>query len=629
MILTDPLTLAALYLLAMVVAAPIARRLGLGTVLGYLLAGMALGPSLLGILGKQANDILHFAEFGVTMMLFLIGLELRPTLLWKMKGPIFGLGGAQVLGTTAVIFLLSLTFGNTWKVSLAAGMILCLSSTAIVLQTLQEKGALKTTGGETAFSVLLFQDIAVIPMLAIFPFLASHENFLEISQLGSEVPAWIQAAKVLGAVVSVILIGRYLIHPIFHLISNSRLRELFTAMALLLILGTNLLMTAVGLSPALGAFLAGVVLAESEFRHQLETDIEPFKGLLLGVFFISVGAGIDFSVVAQYPSWVVAALLTLLLVKWLVLIALGKVGRLSRPDRLMFAFSLAQGGEFAFVLLNIAEKRAVFPMAFAQALTAAVALSMFFAPILIQLYFKIIQPRFATHTPERPPDEIAPTERGNPVIIAGFGRFGQMVTRLLRSAGFRTTVLDYDADQIDVIRRIGMKGFYGDASHMDLLRSAGAEQAKLLILAIDDREKTLEIIDAVKSQFPNLLILARAYDRIHAYEMIHRGISYPYIETSGSALNLGTDALRVLGVPAKQAVRIAQIFKRHNDESIQALAKVYHEADESTFVFHARNWITALEGTLKADTSQVHLEAESAWESAPRSPEQNIENHEG
>ncbi|MEO5969033.1 MAG: cation:proton antiporter, partial [Bdellovibrionia bacterium] len=386
-----------------------------------------------------------------------------------------------------------------------------------------------------------------------------------------------------------------------------------TAMALLLVVATTLLMNMVGLSPALGAFLAGVVLAESEYRHQLETDIAPFKGLLLGVFFISVGAGIDFQLLRDHPTFVASAVLTIIVVKWLVLFLVGKIGKLPLPDTLLLAFSLAQGGEFAFVLLKYAEAEGIFDSPTSQSLTAAVVLSMFCSPLLIQGYFKWIQPRFAAVRHKREPDKIDDNE--SPVIVAGFGRFGQMVTRLLRACGLKPTVLDFDAEQVDIVRRFGMKAFYGDASQMDLLRSAGAGQAKLLIIAIDDAEKALQIIDCVKKEFPHLKILARAYDRIQAYEMIHRGVSNPYIETSGSALNLGIEALQVLGFPAQEALRASQLFKRRNDESIQALAKAYMELDNSAYVAHARKWTYALEKTLQGDIGGVNGEAVRTLES--------------
>jgi voltage-gated potassium channel Kch len=367
-------------------------------------------------------------------------------------------------------------------------------------------------------------------------------------------------------------------------------------------------MNQVGLSPSLGAFLAGVVLADNEYRHQLETDIEPFKGLLLAIFFISVGSGINFRLIQENPQLICSIVISIMVVKWFVLFGLGKLSKISLPDQLLFAFSLSQGGEFAFVLLKVAQEKGVILPAIAQSLTISVAISMFLAPLLIQVYFKWIQPKFSGCPSDRSPDEI--DEIGNPVIIAGFGRFGQMVGRLLRGCGIRPTVLDYDADQIEVLRRFGIKAYYGDATQMDLLRSAGAEHARLFIVAIDDASKILELVDSVKKEFPHLKILSRAYDRIHAYELIQRGIQYPYIETSGSALSLGTEALRIMGFSESKALKASQLFKEHNDESIRELAKIYHEADEATFLTHARNWISALEGMLQKDVLNEKSESD-------------------
>lgn len=611
----NPAVLALLYLGAMVVTAPIAKRLGLGAVLGYLIAGAALGPHGARLLGASSNDVLHLAEFGIIMMLFLIGLELRPPLLWKLKGPIFGLGGLQVGLTSLALAGGALALGTGWQAALATGLILSLSSTAIVLQTLQEKGLSKSSGGESAFSVLLFQDIAVIPMLALFPLLAASTGSAPAS--ADDTVGWLQMLRVLGAVAAVIGTGKLLIRPVFRMVAISHVRELSTALALLVVLATTLLMNVVGLSPALGAFLAGVVLADSEYRHQLEADIEPFKGLLLGLFFISVGSGIDFGLISSSPGQIAALVLTLVAVKFAVLFALARAANLARPDQLLFAFSLAQGGEFAFVLLAHTRELGLLGEATAQSLTGSVAMSMALAPLLINAYARFIAPLFEAKTSEREPDRIDDNE--NPVIVAGFGRFGQGVTRFLRACDVRATVLDYDVEQVDILRRFGMKAFYGDASRMDLLRAAGAAQAKILIVAIDDPAKTLEIIERAREEFPHLKILARAYDRLQAYEILHRGVKDVHVETAGSALNLGVDALRALGFRANLAFQLAQSFRKKNEESIRALAKVYHEQDEDTFISHAKGWLAALEQTMRTDLHVVKDEADRAWESAPRS----------
>lgn len=608
-----------IYLAAMVVTVPLARKAGLGAVLGYLIAGSALGPSALGWL-PGGGDAQHVAEFGVTMMLFLIGLELRPAVLWKLRAPIFGMGGLQVLLTTLAVAAVAASIVADAKTALAIGMILSLSSTAIVLQSLQERGLAKRTGGEAAFSVLLFQDIAVIPILALLPFLSLLPAPAALSSsMGAPAAggAWIQMAKIAGAVVIVVGAGKYLLHPVFRAVATAKLRELFTAVALLLVLATSALMLQAGLSPALGAFLAGVVLADSEYRHQLVTDIEPFKGLLLGVFFISVGAGIDFAQVLRQPGLTAAVVLGIVAIKWLVLFALGRSFRMSRPDALLLAFSLSQGGEFAFVLLNFSLQNGVLTQDASQLLTAAVALSMATAPLLIAFYAKQVEPRLASAAQgAKEPDTI--DERDAEVIVAGIGRFGQTVARLLRATGHRVTVLDFDADQVELLRKFGAKSFFGDASDMDLLHAAGAENARILAIAIDDFEATLRMADQVGRRYPHLRILARAYDRIHAYKLIHRGVSDVYVETSGSALSMGTDALKILGMPARQALRAATLFKRNNDHSIQQLASAYHEEDEATFVNQARSWLEQLEKMLRTDLDDLKEQEEQGWEPAPR-----------
>jgi monovalent cation:proton antiporter-2 (CPA2) family protein len=608
---SDPLLLAIIYLAAMVLTVPFAKKWGLGIVLGYLIAGVILGPSVTGVLGKDQEAILHFAEFGVIMMLFMIGLELKPSLLWRLRGPIFGLGTLQVVATTVAFCVLGLALDFTWQVSLTVGMIVSLSSTAIVISTLQEKGLMKTPGGDAAFAVLLFQDIAVIPILAVLPLLAP----VALSQAGDTQSGALQAFKIVAAVVAVILAGKFLVRPVFRLVGNSKLRELFTAMGLLLVLAVAALMHAVGLSPALGAFLGGVVLADSEYRHQLEVDIDPFKGLLLGVFFISVGAGIQFDAVMANPGFVLFGLASILLLKFLVLLGVGRLGKLGPMDLSLFALSMAQGGEFAFVLINFSRQNSLFEPLQAQLLTASVALSMFLAPLLIQFHLKVMSRRWVSETPKREADTI---DESHPVIIAGFGRFGQMVGRLLRSAGFGVTILDFDSEQIEVVRKFGTQAYFGDATQKELLHAAGATSAKLLVIAMDNSAKVTELVELVKEEYPHLQILVRAYDRLHAYELIQKGVSKPYIETSGSALQMGIDALRSLGYNAHQAYRAAQLFNRHNDESIQALAKVYGTTDQSSFMSHARDWVKALESVLSKDGGSLAKEVDEGWEGAPR-----------
>jgi CPA2 family monovalent cation:H+ antiporter-2/glutathione-regulated potassium-efflux system protein KefB len=468
------------YLAAAVIAVPIAQRLGLGSVLGYLLAGVAIGPFALGLLGTGGQDVMHFAEFGVVMMLFVIGLELQPALLWRLRGPILGLGGLQVLVSTAVLAAAAIALGLPARGALAVGMTLSLSSTAIVLQTLNERGVLGTAGGQSAFAVLLFQDIAVIPMLAIFPLLAEPGAVVSAADAHGEMvvshlPAWGQTLAVLAAVGLVVAGGRFVLGPVLHQIARTRLREIFTAATLLLVVGIAILMSAVGLSPALGTFLAGVVLANSEFRHELESDIDPFKGLLLGLFFIAVGASIDFGLILEQPLVIIGLVAGIIATKLAVLLVLGRAFRLGVDQALLLAFALPQVGEFAFVLFSFADQQGVLAPTMTGPLVAAVALSMAVTPLLLLVNERLIQPRTGTRVaPARQADVV---DEGGTVLIAGFGSFGATVGRLLRASGVHTTVLDIDSDRVDLLRRMGLTVYYGDATRHDLLHAAGAARA--------------------------------------------------------------------------------------------------------------------------------------------------------
>jgi monovalent cation:proton antiporter-2 (CPA2) family protein len=607
-----------IYLVAAVLSVPIAQRLGLGSVLGYLLAGVIIGPFVLGFVGNEGEDVMHFAEFGVVMMLFLIGLELQPELLWRLRVPIVGLGGLQVLLTMLVFAGISLLFGIPWQMALAIGMILSLSSTAIVLQTLNEKGLAKTDGGQSSFSVLLFQDIAVIPMLALMPLLAlegaaTAQNeviFVAEAAEGTGLPAWQQALLVIGTVVGIVLGGRFLMRPIFRFIADTRLREVFTAMALLLVIGIALAMQQVGLSPALGTFVAGVVLADNEYRHELESDIEPFKGLLLGLFFISVGASIDFNLLLQQPLLILGMVLGLAIAKFTILFVLGRIFRLETSQNLLFAFALAQGGEFAFVLFSFATQNRVLPSDVSEPLVAVVALSMVITPLLMIVNEKLVQPRFVAAEAEREADEIDDNE--NPVIILGFGRFGQIVGRLLIANGCRPTLLEHDPGQIDLLRRFGWKVFYGDASRLDLLHAAGAEQARLLVVAINDPEKILEIVDLVHKHFPHLKILARAIDRRHAYELIRRGVEVVERETFSSALDMGVEALKLLGIRSYKAHRAARTFRFHDVEALRDMAAA--EGDDTVLLARSRQLNKDLEQLLQSDDRELTQEVDRAWD---------------
>jgi monovalent cation:proton antiporter-2 (CPA2) family protein len=613
------------YLSAAVVAVPIAKRMGLGSVLGYLLAGMVIGPFGLSLIGEEGKDVMQFAEFGVVMMLFLIGLELQPALLWRMRKPILGAGGLQVGITAGLLFGLGVLSGLSWQSSLAVGLTLSLSSTAIVLQTLSEKGLMRSDGGQGAFSVLLFQDIAVIPMLALFPLLAAGggggmppegehglpgETAHQATTWVEGLPAWEQTLLVLVAVAIVVLAGRYLVRPALRVIAGTRLRELFTAAALLLVIGIGLLMTQVGLSPALGAFLAGVVLADSEYRHELEGDLEPFKGLLLAVFFIAVGASMDFHLMGESPGTIALLVGGLIVLKFAVLFLLGRGMKMGLDQNLLFAFSLAQSGEFGFVLFSFAGQLGVIPPDTTALLVAVVAISMALTPVLMVLNEKLVQPRFGTQeTERRDADEF---EEESPVIIAGFGRFGSVTGRLLRANGIQPTVLEYDSDRVEALRKLGLKVFYGDASRHDLLRAAGAEKAQLIIIAVDEHDRVRGIIEAVRMHFPHLKILTRVAGRPEAYELLDEGIEHVFRDSVDTALRLGVEALKVLGRPAYQAHRAARTFLRHDEDSVRELGKMRH--DRSAYLSAARERISALEELMLSELREVDEERDAGWD---------------
>lgn len=569
------------YLLAAVIAVPVAKRLGLGSVLGYLLAGVAIGP-LMGIVGNETADVQHFAEFGVVMMLFIVGLELEPRALWSMRGQLFGLGGMQVLLTVAAITGGGIAFGLSWPTALAVSFAFALSSTAIVLQTLGEKGLLKSPGGQASFSVLLAQDIAVIPMLAIIPLLALPEFIPSVAHTGDDLHAasssfmagmagWQTALMTLGAVAVVVVGGHFLATPLFRFIAASGLREMFTATALLLVIGIALLMTSVGLSPALGTFLAGVVLATSEYRHELESDIEPFKGLLLGLFFITVGAGVDFTVLAD--QWLLVIVLTLAVmgIKALVLLLLAIVFRLKGVDRWLLFLSLAQVGEFGFVLISLSLQSFAMTDELSRTLLLVIALSMLLTPVLFIFFERFVQPRYVK-AQSREDDEI--TDQGV-AIIAGHGRFGQVINRLLISNGFTTVVLDRHAELVDSMRIFNVKSFYGDATRPDLLHAAGLHEARLLVVAIDDKEQALKLIAHARRERPDIHIVARAYDRRHVYQLYQSGTDDIVRETFDSALRSGRYALQALGFTEQQAQDAAALYADKDVEGIRKLAAVF------------------------------------------------------
>lgn len=596
------------FLGAAVVAVPVAKRLGLGSVLGYLIAGAIIGPYVLGLVGNDMQGVMHFAEFGVVMMLFLVGLELQPSLLWRLRLPILGLGGAQVLLTTVLVAGIAYIYGLDIKVALAVGMTLALSSTAIVLQTLNEKGIMKTDAGQSSFAVLLFQDIAVIPMLALMPLLAIQQASSASTETES---GWLDALLILAVVAGIILAGRFLVRPLFRVIANTKMREIFTATALFLIIGIALLMNAVGLSAALGTFLAGVVLADSEYRHELEAEIEPFKGLLLGLFFLSVGAGIDFSILANQPGFIVGTVLGLMAVKMLVLLVLSQVFKMTKSTSAFFTFALAQSGEFCFVLFAFAEQNQIIPTEITSPLVVVVALSMAVTPVLMVLNDKLIQPLLVhDSSDDQEPDEI--DDGDTPVIVAGMGRFGQVVSRLLNMKGYETTILEHSASQIDLVRKFGNKVFFGDASRVDLLHSAGADHAKLLIVAVDEHEKALEIVRNARKHFPHLTIYARAEGRGQYHELELAGADTMIRETFYSAVQMGEEALAALGLRKHEAHRAATTFKKYDEQHIREMTAIWD--DDKGYISRTAQNTEALEAVLRQDRRDREvLDKVEAW----------------
>lgn len=590
---------ALVYLTAAVIAVPLAKRFGMGAVLGYLLAGVAIGPWGLRLV-VEVEDILHFSEFGVVLLLFMIGLELEPKRLWSLRRPIFGWGGAQVAGVAAALAGAALLLGVDWKVALIAALGLSLSSTAIALATLDERNLRNTPTGSAAFSILLFQDIAAIPMIAIVPVLgvAAAE--------GSE-KGWLGGARIAVTLVALVLGGRYLLRPILRTIARTGMREIFTAFALLLVISIALLMQWIGMSMALGAFMAGVLLADSEYRHALESDLEPFKGLLLGLFFIAVGMSVDFGVFLARPGLVLMLVAGFLAIKIAVLYGLGKLFAVPRSQQALFAFVLSQGGEFAFVVFGAAETAKVFSAEVAAILVVVVALSMVATPLLLLLHDRLLAPRWR-EAKKRPADVIETQE--DHVIIAGFGRFGQIVGRLLRANQIPLTVLDHDPDQIEFLRKFGMKVFYGDATRVDLLQAAGAGKARALIVAVDSIEDSLALVDAVRRNFPDLKIMARARNVSHLYDLMDRGVSVIERETFESALQLGQSVLRHLGFGAYRARQAAQKFKLHNIQSLHAVYPYYK--DQEQFISMARQSRDELNEMFARDLAALE-EEKSNW----------------
>ena len=584
------------YLSAAVIAVPLCKFLGLGAIIGYLGAGIAIGPWGLGLV-TNVQDILHFAEFGVVLMLFLVGLELEPKRLWQLRRPIFGWGSAQVLICTVLLTAIAMLFGIGVKVALVASLGLSLSSTAIALQILGERNLFPTGSGQAAFSVLLFQDVAAIPILALLPLLA---GVAVANQATTDANHYLEALKIIAVIAAIVLGGRLLLRPVLNWIARSNTPEIFTAAALLLVVGIAALMQHVGLSMALGAFLAGVLLAESEYRRELETDIEPFKGLLLGLFFIAVGMSIDFGVLMKSPGQMALIVLGFLTVKALVIYGLAKLMRLPFQERPVFTLLLAQGGEFAFVVFQTAAVANVFAPQTASLLIGAVAISMLLSPLLLVAIDKFLLPRFAD---SGKPDmkEISEPQEAE-IIVAGFGRYGQIVARVLLAQGMPCTVLDHDADMIEAARSFGYRVYYGDASRLDLLRISGAAKARVLVVAVDGKEQTLRIVALARQHFPQLEIVARAKDVTHWHELRDAGVTHVQRELFESSLQSARSVLELMGQTREESHRTAQRFRQHNLELFEKMHP--HHKDRTKLIAVVKQGRQQLEEQMAQERAQ-------------------------
>lgn len=595
---------------------PIAKKLRLGSVLGYLIAGIVIGPFVLGWMGQEGEDLMHAAEFGVVMLLFVIGLEINPKEFWVMRRSILGLGSIQVIVTSVIIAgLLHLYFNLSHATSLAIALTLSMSSTAIILQTLTEKGLNKTSAGKASFSVLLFQDIMVIPILAFLPLLAVNDVVnTNAETLITDLPAWLKTITVLGVIASVVVVGQYIVAPIMKTIAKTRLRELFTAMALFLVISVAYLMRLIGISPALGTFVAGVVLANNSFRHELKSDIEPFKGLLLGIFFIGVGSTINFELINNKPLLVFSLVFTVMFIKAMVIALAGKIFKIKNDQTILFALLLSQVGEFAFVLLNFSNQLNIIDKNWNELLMAVSALSMTVTPLLLLVNEHLIDPYFGTKEVDKSKvqehDEI---EKQHSVIIAGFGHFGSTIGRFLKANGIKATILDSDSERVDILRKMGFEVYYGDATRVELLKAAGADTAKLLIAVIDNTETNHELISKCKKHFPKLKIMARAKNRFDAYDLLEEGVEDIYRETLYTSVHMAIDVLNKLGIRNYTATRKAQDFIRYDEAALRKLAKSRHDSNE--YILNVREQIE-LEEKLLSEDIHLHLtHKDNAWDS--------------
>ena len=573
---SDMLLAGVLFLFAAVVAVPLAARLGIGAVLGYLIAGIAIGPWGLGFI-SDVDEILHFSELGVVFLMFIIGLELNPAKLWQLRRSIFGVGAAQVLLSAGVLAILLMLTRFSWQAAVVGGIGLAMSSTAMALQLMREKGMNRSESGQLGFSVLLFQDLAVIPALALVPLLAGNaDEHLDWTKVGLKVVAF--AGMLIG--------GRYLLRPVFRFIASSGVREVFTAATLLLVLGSALFMDALGLSMALGTFIAGILLAESEYRHELEIAIDPFKGLLLGLFFISVGMALNLGVLYTHILLVLAGVAILVAVKMAVLFGLAHVYGLRNSERLQFSGVLSQGGEFAFVLFSTASSQRLFHGDQMALLLVTVTLSMMTTPLLMKRIDKHLARRF--NEPEEGDEQQWVADDQPQVIVVGFGRFGQVIGRLLMANKMRITVLERDISSVNLMRKYGYKVYYGDATQLELLRSAGAEHAKSIVITSNEPEDTLKIVHLCQQHFPHLAILARARGRVEAHELLQAGVTQFSRETFSSALELGRKALISVGLHPHQAQRAQLHFRRLDMRMLRELMPIHTDTAQISRVREAR-----------------------------------------
>ena len=621
---TQVLLISTFFLVSAIIIVPLATRFKLGSVLGYIIAGILIAP-LLKIFKLNVTTIQHFAEFGVVMMLFLVGLELEPKVLWKMRNKLIGLGGLQVVLTSCGISLVSMLIGLSWQISLAVGLIFGLSSTAIVLQTLNEKNLMKTIGGESSFSVLLFQDIAVIPMLALIPLLttpivkeqnAHHTNGHDIHSslsLVAGLDLWQQTILTLSAIVLVIVGGSLLARPLFRHVAAAKSREILVATALLLVIGISLMMSLVDLSPALGTFMAGVVLANNEYKHELESDLEPFKGLLLGLFFITVGASIDFALLVDNFALVFGITFLVMSIKGVVLYFLSKLFKIQGSDQRVFAFGLAQAGEFGFVLLSFTVTHDVIPKSIADLLLLVVAMSMLFSPGLF-IFIDFLEKFLSNHEEIREADKF---EEQSKILIAGHGRVGGIIANMLRSLGYHITVLDHSNVQLETVRKFGNKVYFGDASRIDLLQSAGIESAKIFIIAIDDKDKVTDMVKMVRKHFPNVHIIARAFDRLHTYELYSAGCRDIIRETFDSSIRMGRSALEALGLHPYESERKSQKFVAFDKSILAELAPHYdpniptHENKE--YISRLKVILKKRDDLMQGNRSSLDILDDRAW----------------